>query len=154
MFSISPPSLPFFSLSLSLFLLLFSCAALSDANLKENRAYSFVLSALKTHSYDVNVQCGGLLALANMLKTGMYTCSSVMLCSLVCNYMCNLPVPKVCKLLYIYIHVYICTRTCHCTSPYNSPRVSTHTCTHLLVHNSKFISIKVSIVISLLLNYL
>ena len=44
--------------------------ALSDANLKESRAYSFVLAALQNHYYDVNVQSSGLLALANMLKTG------------------------------------------------------------------------------------
>ena len=44
--------------------------ALNDAGLKESRAYSFVLAALRTHHYDISVQSSGLLALANMLKTG------------------------------------------------------------------------------------
>ena len=44
----------------------------SDAGLKESRAYSFVLAALQTHHYDISVQSSGLLALANMLKTGEY----------------------------------------------------------------------------------
>ena len=45
--------------------------ALSDAGLKANRAYSYVLAALKNHLLDVDIQIGGLLALSHLLKTGL-----------------------------------------------------------------------------------
>ena len=62
-----PPSSPF----PSSFLPSFSPPiALSDAGLKANRAYSYVLAALKNHLLDVNIQVGGLQALSHLLKTG------------------------------------------------------------------------------------
>ena len=49
----------------------FPPTALSDAGLKANRAYSYVLAALKNHLLDVDIQTGGLLALSHLLKTGL-----------------------------------------------------------------------------------